>query len=236
MASTITIQQSANWASSFGGFKLLNIGNSLEPAITSANIIIQTILSAPFCWNWNRASTTFNTVIGQQDYAISVPTFGFIEKADYTRSGATSEIVNTIGILGSGSEQGTPNNITAQIDNNAGTITFRLLPVPDQVYNVNVIFQKRIPSLISSMSNTWTPIPDHFSLIYQYGFLSLMMAYLDDPRWTLMTQKFVASLLAVAEGLSEEQRDAFEQAWLLYITEQSTTGLRRQQGVQASGL
>jgi len=308
MANTITLLNSIGWAQSYTGFKSLTVGLSSEPAVSSMNILIQTVLGPPFAWNWNRSSVTLTTVAGTQDYATSAATFGFIEKASYkipsasitntaltsgiatytaankfqagdlvtvtgltnnptvlnitnqtvvsaTASiftvkvnngnivsgadtgtavvGTTTEISETTTILGTGSELGAPNKIAAQSDDNAGNITFRILPAPDRVYTVEVIFQKKIPALVTTTSGTWTPIPDHYSYIYQWGFLALMLAYNQDGRWTQANQKFVAGLLGAAEGLSEEDKNIFQAAWLGSITEQQTTGMKAQQGVGA---
>ena len=306
MANTLTLQSAINFAQSYCGFKSLTVGTSNEPAVSSANILIQNIIGPPFSWNWNRASATFNTTLGTQDYSQSVSAFGFIEKASYkipsaaitntaltagvatyTASnnfqvgdlvtvtglsnnpsvyniknqpvfsatgsvftvlinnpnigsgadtgtavvGTTTELSENETILGTGSDIGSPNRISAQVDDNAGNITFRLLPAPDRVYTVEVIFQKRIPSLVTGTASTWAPIPDHYSYIYQWGFLALMLAYNQDVRWAQANQKFVANLLGAAEGLSEEQRNVFQGAWLNTITEQQVVGMKAQQGV-----
>lgn len=309
MSTTQTLQSSVNYAQSFGGFRPLAIGNNLEPVITAGNLVLQTIISPPFSWNWNRDKVSFPTVAGTQDYPRPVSTFGFIEKASYkipaatitntvaaggtatytatnnfqagdlvtitgttngsgvfnitsqtiataTSSqftvqvsfaqataadtgtatvGTTSEISNMRNILGTGTELGAPNYLAPQIDDNAGNITFRLLPISDRVYTVETIFQKRVPALMNALSSTWAPIPDHYSYIYQPGFLSLMMAYWNDPRWESFNRKFVATLLGAAEGLDEEQRNIFQAAWLSSVTEMQVSGIKAQQGRQGMG-
>jgi hypothetical protein len=272
------------------------------------------VLSPPFCWNWNRGSVTFTTTPGVQDYAVNVPTFGFIEKASFaptsvitntaltsnvatytaandfangdlvTVAGTTngagvfnvinqpvvsanstsftlnithadvlsasdtgsatdasskmSEIPGVQGMVGSASasETGSPAYIAPQLDDNAGNITFRLLPAPDQIYQVSIIFQNRIPALMSGPSSTWAPIPDHYSNIYQWGFLSVVAAYFDDMRWASFTQKFVSTVLGMAEGLENEQKDIFQKSWLDMISEQQTRSQKNQQGVQMRGI
>ena len=309
MANTVTVQGSINFSQAFLGWKQLGIGTNFEPAITSANIILQTIIGPPFRWNWNRGSVVVNATAGTQDYITSAASFGFIEKASYqipaatitntalangvatytatntfqvgdivsvTGStngsgvfnvtnqtivapvssslftvlinstnvgsagdtgtavvGTTTEISEVMNILGTGAEQGTPNMIAPQIDDNAGNITFRLLPVPNRAYTVTVQYQKRISNLISSLSNTWAPIPDHYSYIYQWGFLALMQAYNYDTRWAQSSQKFVAALLGAAEGLDEQQKNIFQAAWLNTITEQQFRSQETTQGVQS---
>lgn len=317
MASTITINGSIGWAQSYGGYKALTIGVNNEPAITSANIVLQTLLNPPFVWNWNRSTVSFLTTAAVQDYKQAVAAFGFIEKASYTQgasvtntslttnvatytavnsfvagnlvtvvgatnnvvfnviaqpilsangttftvaithanisgaseaaaiaanvspgaagvAGAVSEISNISMVLGSGAEQGTPTFIAPQIDDNAGNITFRLLPIPDQVYYVTVTFQNSA-ALISSPAATWAPLPDKYSSIYQWGFLSLCLSYFGDAKWEAANRKFVTMLLGVAEGLTEEQKNTFQTAWLNSISEVSATSFKTQQGVQSRG-
>jgi len=308
VANLITLGNSIGWAQSFCGFRGLTIGTNNEPAVSSGNIILQTIIGPPFSWNWNRDKVTLTTVAGQQDYTTTALSFGFIEKASYkipsaaitntaltagiatytaannfqagdlvtitglsnnsavynvvnqaiktatattftvlinnpnigsggdtgtATVGTTTEITETVNILGTGTELAAPSKIAPQIDNNAGVITFRLLPIPDRVYTVEVIFQKRIPSLMNATSSTWAPIPDHYEYIYQWGFLALMLAYSGDARWSSYNQKFVGALLGAAEGLSEEQKNIFQSAWLNTITEQQTSMNKAQQGPSA---
>jgi hypothetical protein len=308
MASTITISGSAGWAQAFGGYKGLFIGANNEPSITSSNIILQTIINPPFCWNWNRATVSFLTTVGVQDYPTSVTAFGYIEKASfipaatitntaltsnlatYTAankfvngnlvtvtgttngagvfnvtaqpivtatatsftvaitnanigsagdtgtaiSGQLSEITNITGIQGAGNDLGPPNNLAPQIDNNAGSITFRIGPAADQIYQITIIYQQSA-ALISTPSTTWAPIPDKYAQIYQWGFLALTWSYFGDARWEEANRKFVTSLLGIAEGLTEEQKNSFQTAWLSSITEISATNLKAQQGIQSRG-
>ena len=62
--STVTISQTMEWAKKLSFNRLSAIGNNLEPALTSANMIMQTILGPPFSWWWNNQELTFscNTV------------------------------------------------------------------------------------------------------------------------------------------------------------------------------
>ncbi len=309
MANTLTLTSSVNYAQSFGGFRPLAIGNNLEPVLTAGNLVLQTIISPPFSWNWNRDRVTFPTVLGTQDYKQPAATFGFIEKAAYSipsatitntvatggvatytaantfkagdlvtvtgttngsggfnisgqpiisataaqftlnlnltaltaadtgiaTVGTTSEISEMRNILGSGNELGSPVRISPQMDDNAGNITFRLQPAPNRVYSAEVIFQKRIPQLMNSLSSTWAPIPDHYSYLYQPGFLALMMTFYNDPRAETFNRKFVATILGAAEGLEEEQRNIFQAAWLSSVTEMQVSGIKAQQGRQGLG-
>lgn len=307
MASTLTLNQTMNWAIAYALGRPLNAFSSNEPAITSANLVLQTILAPPFTWNWNRNSVTFLTTANIQDTVKSIADFGTIENASYIPaasitnvagdgttatmtasnsfnkgdlvtitgltntsfnvtnavilsvsstqftfasttslastsdsgiaiSGSNSQITNVVNVLGAGNETGSPNSIAPQIDNNSGSITFRILPTPDKVYQITVVYQKKIPALITTTSSTWAPIPDQYAYVFEWGFLALMAAYLQDPRWANYNQKFVTALLGIAEGISEDQKNIFQTAWLNSITEQRVTGIKAQQGVQSRGI
>lgn len=68
--STITLDHTIDWAKRFVFQRRLNSGNYIEPAVTSANTVLQTIIGPPFAWPWNRAVIGFITNVGQQDYTI----------------------------------------------------------------------------------------------------------------------------------------------------------------------
>src|SRR5271167_4930449 len=79
---TITLAGSIAFAQTRIGYAPLTTGTSNEPAITSANMVLQTILAPPFKWSWNRGSLIQQLVANQQDYTgISATTFGYAEKA-----------------------------------------------------------------------------------------------------------------------------------------------------------
>lgn len=54
-----TIQDTINWARRFSFNRNPVIGNSLEPALTSASLVAQTILNPPFEWWWNNVEIGF---------------------------------------------------------------------------------------------------------------------------------------------------------------------------------
>ena len=239
MASTVTAQNTVDWAKGYVDFESQIIGTGSEPAITNANIILQTILGPPFKWNWNRSTVSVTTIVGTQDYATAASTFGFIESASAALSTtifAIDEIKQDLSIGSTiAAALGRPKSIAPQIDDNAGNITFRFLPVPDQIYTVTVGFQKKIPALISALSTTWAPIPDQYEYIYSYGFLALTMAYSDDPRFPIFNQKFVDHLLGTQQGLTETERNLFIDTWNLIARQETLMGIKTQQGRAALG-
>lgn len=56
---TRTIQNSIDFARKMTFNRNTVIGNSLDPALTSANMVMQTILSPPFTWWWNNEELQF---------------------------------------------------------------------------------------------------------------------------------------------------------------------------------
>lgn len=150
-------------------------------------------------------------------------------------AGNVIEVTEIRNRLGTGKEQGPPATIAAQMDDNAGHITFRTLPAPDGVYQINVIYQKK-PALLTAPTSTWAPIPDQYSQIYQWGFLALMAAFWEDPRYPMFNQKFVAGLLSAAEGLSEEEVNTFLLGWQDAANMASVAAMKHQQGIQGRGM
>lgn len=236
MSSTISLQNSVDFSQPFYAFRPLTIGVGNEPAITAGNIVKQTMLGAPFVWKWNRVKTSgFTTTAGTQDYSVALSDFGFLEKISLINSGTALEIPGIRNALGaSTTDQNVPQTACPLLDDNAGNITFRLLSAPDKVYTSEIIYQKKA-TLFSSLSNTWSPIPDEYSFVYNQGFLAMAGIYVDDPRWGINLQRFLAMLLSVSEGLDEMQKNAFLETWNLAVGNQQALLGKVQLGTQARG-
>jgi hypothetical protein len=298
-SNTQTLQNTISWAQYFVGNRPLAVStspNGMEPALTSANTIIQTILQPPFRWRWNRSSVTFllidpagwvqNTTValgyrikdsngnmqtvttagttvtgshptwattaggttndngvvwtcslGATDYTISIPTFGYIEKASISLVGSIGassvhEIPNIKQELTTDAASGRAHTIGPILDDNSGNITFRFLPgLPDQKYSVTVYFQKQAVLLsgLTGTGGTW-PIPDRFGFIVNNGFLGMIYLFSNDARAPFMLQKFAGNLLALADGLTEQERNTFLEQWdMLLVSERS--GAKGTQGM-----
>jgi hypothetical protein len=281
-----------------------NLGNSLEPAITCANMVMQTILGPPFRWRWNRAIIGFYTVANQQDYtifsytastAVSVGwivigggasqivttagttggtvtwnvntaagqtttdgtvtwtsqgpvdpedagayTFGWIENASIkdVSSAKWMPMTPMIG-LGLDTTPGRPGNIAAQIDDGQGNITFRLMPVPTSAQAVSITIQQK-PGVFSATSaaginQTWAPIPDEYAHLYNWGFLSLMWLFSDDPRFSTANAKFVSAILSANHGLTETERSNWLNNWMAITGQPIDNQIKLQQANQARG-
>ena len=232
-SNTNTLQNTIDFTTFYLGRRPLAIGgaNTIEPALTAANIVQATILAPPFKWPWNRSAVTF--VQPTTDTPQSLPLFGFIEKAFVTNSaGAINQIPNVKMELTLDAGSGQPTTVGVYLDDNNGNITFRFLPgLPDDPLNqITIIYQKRM-QLMTALANVWT-IPDCFSHIYTYGFMALMQLFADDTRFTASNAKFIGSLLAVAEGLSEQDQAIFMEQWTNVLASQVRAGARLQQGFQ----
>jgi hypothetical protein len=221
--------QAVIWTGPFIGYQPLEIGGD-EPTLSNGNLIKSTMLGAPFTWPWNRVeSDPIPCTVGVQDYTVSLPNFGFIEKAWLTLGEETKEIeVKTT--LAKSSTQARPEYIAVVRDDNAGNITFRLMNVPDQAYTLTVQFQqKAVP--FTSLAIRWDPIPDELSYIYLPGFLAMCMVLKSDARFPIFNDRFVSHLLGAQSGLDELQKSIFIGNWTDVMRQ-----LQAQQGKTQSGV
>lgn len=219
-----------------------------EPAITMANKVLLTILGPPFGWRWNRPLTMPNFTCNPSnaaptDYPVgSLSNFGWIEWAAVNDLDATSPRWYQLQIaegLAVAEETARPSTISAQYDNGSGTITFRVMPSPDQAYPVQMDIQLK-PTLFSNsisspLAQTWAPIPDEYSHIYTWGFEALALLLSGDPRFGEINSKFVSALLSTHQGLTETQRNIFLTNWMALTGSQVMLMDKLQQGVQARG-
>jgi len=241
LATTITIQQSLNWITAFLVQRPTTGvgGNANEPALTSANYIMQTILSAPFRWEWNRLSlpSAITTVIGEADYLVNIPTFGYLEKATVVNPGATGYTppnfeLEVYPVLAKDGKNNRPEKISVLLDDNAGNITFRLFPCPDQIYTVDLVLQSA-PITATTLGATWAPIPDKYAFLYEQGLKSTLQGMYNVQLYLNGMELFFRQLLGAATGLTETQRDIFLTDALRYATMRAGALIETQQGKQA---
>jgi hypothetical protein len=238
-----TLLSVIEWVRPYVGNLYMLLDGTLEPAVSNANLILSTILSPPFCWEWNRNTTTFNCVTAenQVDYEEEISDFGFLEAADITVPTGAPTDANTIyqlqleKKLQRSSQPGRPGQIMVFLDDQDGNITFRLgTTCPDLAYTVTLTYQKAIQPF--TKLNVNIPIPDKLMHIFRYGFLALAFLYDQDPRFTEMNQKFIAALLGAQQGLDETQRNIFLGNWYQLIADEQAAIVKVQQGHQARGI
>jgi hypothetical protein len=174
-------------------------------------------------------STSFGSVTGTILSQAGNDNFGWIEQASL--KGADNKVyqINFIkNVLTADANQNRPTWISPLIDNNAGSITWRLTPVPEQNYTVNILYQQKptlFPNTSSALTQTWSPIPDEMSVIYNHGFKALALLYKGDERWVGEYQQFLRSLVSSSEGLSAEQKGVFVENMLATKLQASRAGL-----------
>jgi hypothetical protein len=93
VAATISLQQTIQWCQPYLNWANLSIGTAGEPAMSAANLTLQTIVGPPFVWPWNRANTSFITTAGVQDYTMNISNYGFLETASCQLYGAITSVV-----------------------------------------------------------------------------------------------------------------------------------------------
>ena len=217
MAVTNTIQNTLNWLTAFLVQRpTTGVGqNANEPALTSANYIMQTILAPPFRWEWNRKNTTgsITTVAGTSDYPVALTDYGWLEKAtlvDASPAGNTPPNfeLEVYEILAKDGKQNPPRKIAVLLDDNSGNITFRLFPVPDKVYTVDLQYQKA-PVFAVGLNTSWAPIPDKMAFLYERGMQAQMQMMYNQQLGLSNLEVFFRQLVGAAEGLTEMEKAIF---------------------------
>jgi hypothetical protein len=241
MASTRNLMASCLYSLPFLGYQPVNVSN-FEPAMTAANLTKQTMLGAPFSWPWNRddfiveiavTDISGNPIVPAQDYVVTMPNFGFLEKAWLTDAkGNVKEIKVVLGLASESSVQ-RPASVAAQyVSDTDGTVVLRLNAIPDQAYYLSGYFQ-RAPNLMTSLASSWAPIPDNLGYIYDWGFLYHVSMLTKDVRTQWFGQRFAAHLIGAQDGLTATQRNIFFGNFLDVLTEPQRAVQRSQQGVAA---
>lgn len=234
----VTLQDTVNWTEGYVQGMPVSAFTGFNPAVTIASMVRATILAPPFSWAFNRNSQTFNTAAGQQDYLVTGATdFSFVEKAgasDGTTVWQIPEIKNTEPLTMS-TTRARPMTMAVQTQVPGVNVTFRFGAVPDAVYTVEVIYQKSAVQF-TTLSDTWAPIPDGYSFVFNNLFLGEILADADDPRAQVYRQRGVAALLSRSEGLSGEDKAVFMSQYLHLGTAMMTPAGRTQQATQARSI
>jgi hypothetical protein len=293
-----------NWASAYCGYLGLTVGTGSQPSLGSVHYIVDTILSAPFVWAWNRKSTTQAVSAGIQDYTFSLTDFGFIETVTaqpcatitqvagsgtlatitapnsfvvgnkVTITGLTNTGFNVVnaaitaatttsftfasgvslvatgdtGLAVSGqvfqfqdvfntdclsesNDLARPTKICVLTDNLTGTQKMRLMPSPDQNYNIIIQYQKSSPA-ITDLTGNW-PFPDDFTDVFNALFLGMSYEYVQDPRGTQWLTRGTAALLRKSEGLSEMDKQSVMAAFIPGMLIPQSASQKEQQAIAA---
>jgi hypothetical protein len=212
MPLTLTLQNSINFVSPILKNQPLLVSNC-EPALTAANLVLGTILGPPFKWSFNRGSFSFPIAKdGQTDHVVALADFGFLDTQWLTDNNDKIYQVSGAVSLAKEGSRSRPTKMAPQFDDDAGNITFRFNSVADQDYTAYIDYQKRI-KLMSSPGSTWGVVPDRFAYIYDQGFLAMMSLLVNDARFPIFEQYFLARLLGAQDGLTDQERDIFIGNW-----------------------
>ena len=205
--------------------QLLVLDTANATTVTAPINTMTTYVSAPDTAGVLTAQTT-------QDYTIATPNFSHIEHASILDTSRTPskwwelKIQNNLAL---DSTLARPAFIGPHVEDGNGNVTFRVMPAPVGNYPVSIHVQLA-PPRITSINQTWAPIPDFMQSIYTWGFLALIWAFADDSRFQIANQKFTSGLLARAEGITDEERNIFLNNWSELTGHQNA---ERQQGMQA---
>jgi len=232
------LSNTVTWSQAFVGNLDPTVYAGSEPALTAANMILSLIMNPPFTWAWNRASITQVLTPGQQDYAVTVANFGFLEKTIVSVGTTTKELdsVYNSKALGATSEQSRPEFVAVQ-SYTPTTTTFRFLNAPDQAYTATFIFQQA-PNFFTATSQDWntqTGIPYSYIDVFNNLFLSDAFNFSNDERSAPYRQRGMAALLSKAEGLTEMQRSEILGYSMQNDLQTMAANLRTQQASQARG-
>lgn len=210
MASTIPLSRTLQYVSTnvqlrpttgVGGF-------TLEPGFSIADWVRGFILAPPFAWNWNRKQVTFKIDQTNQDYNINLSDFGWLERASITTGPGNNKELQVRLTLGENSTFNEPVSIAAMYDDGAGNILFRLFPFPDKAYTVIITYQKAAP-LFANLTDSWVPIPDKFSYLYNQGCIAKFYEQTNDEKFAFEMQTFFRQVIAANSGLSDSQVNIF---------------------------
>ncbi len=241
MPTTISLQSTLNWVAAFIVQRLQAgvQGVANEPFLTGANKTMQMILAPPFKWSWNRReNSSITCIIGQTDYVVSGLTdWGWLEKAYIFVPGAVPPTepvyeIEVAQVLARDTNPNRPQKIAPILDDNAGNITFRIQPAPDQAYPVTLVYQKAVV-LATSLAGNWAPIPDRYSFLYEQAMLGLMQGMYSSQLYVANMEMFFRQLVGAAEGLTDTEKAIFLEDQLRILRTAQSTGISVQQGKQS---
>lgn len=181
------------------------------------------------------ADTGTLTNITTQDYPVLIPNYSHIIHAsvlDISRTPTKPWEVAIKDNLSLDSNVGRPQFISTNSEDPAGNVTFRVMPAPNLNYPLSLNVALTAPA-ITSLNQTWAPIPDYMRNVYNWGFLSLTWAFADDPRFQIANSKFIAAILSRAQGISDLDRNIFLNNWDGVTAQERAAA---QQGTQARGV
>lgn len=215
MPSSLTIQNTLNWEGGYLDQQPCKI-NGMEPALSSANLVLSTLLSPPLAWPWNRSTAAFST--SGQDFTLTgLTNFGYLEGGSMMDANGQPWELEVKNVLHPDMSQARPRWCSPLIDDGMGNITFRLSPGPPTGTSTGVLIYQRRAPILMSLGTTWSPVPDDRIHMCQWGHLSLMSLIGNDARFNSYNQKFVTAVLSSNGGLTAMERNMFLANWTIAL-------------------
>ena len=180
----------------FQGGMTFTVANVTDTSFNGSQAFVVSQISGN-TMQWYQAGANNTSTGGQIMYPVSNGT-GLLKTQEL-------EIKNPLAPV---TELGLPAFIGSVGDDNNGNITFRLQISPDQVYNLNLIYQ-RSAQTFSSLTDTWWPIPDYMIYLCDSGYLAQAYQYKGDERFAFAQQEFLRQVLAAQEGSIDAKRNIF---------------------------
>ena len=150
-----TLQQTINFCQTYIEYSPLTAGTNLEPAISIANMVRNSIINPPLTWPWNRNEYLINTpnspaslTINQQDYIFNITDFAYLEtisllSTDGNDGFQINDIYNTNTLaVASPTQVAQPNSASVKFYTPNTSVAIRFLSIPDQNYTGVITYQK----------------------------------------------------------------------------------------------
>jgi hypothetical protein len=224
---TATVQPSATITNVAGSGTIATI--TAANAFAAGNLVTTTGLTNTV---FNVANATIITATATQFTFASTHSLSSTADSGLAVSGQLFQLkdVKNTDPLSESTDQQRPSAISVQSDDGAGNIKFRFMGVPNAQYNAILNFQQASQPFTTT-SSTWSPIPDRYAYIYNRGFLAETLEPVDAQRSLAEKQRFVMSLVSIAEGMELADKAIFI-AQYLNIDAQTAANML---GVQQSG-
>lgn len=178
--------------------------------------------STTFGGGVNDNTVTWRMIGGARSLPI-LTDIGWLEKVsinDTTNSLTGVKELEIVNNLATEVTQNQPARLSYYFDS-PSALFLRFSPVPDKIYGTEVLYQKQCPAF-SALADTWAPIPDYMSFLYNQGFLAKSYEYFNDDRFVPTMQLFIRNLISANNGLSETQINIFMADQMNTLVEQRT--------------
>lgn len=158
-------------------------------------------------------SFSFNAATGQSNGDVGgapgITNYGFLSEATAVEMNDSASPQNVIPLktvkgLPVWSRVATPEKVCVVQDRGDGTLLIRFYYVPGSTtYGLNAVYQAKAP-LKTTLSDNWSPFPDHFQALFRQAVLVRMYRYLNSPRADVEYQKLQQELMK-AQGFDDTE-------------------------------